>query len=109
MKENLSFIFETDTRLPIFLFNALFNNDFFFILQFKQNNEQLVFENRVSDSGFYQCIAENPYGSQIATAQIRITLGSKGPEYYTTVLATNTQAIILIGKLFKLQFFYIEN
>ena len=83
----------------------LFSTIIFFILQFKQNNEQLVFENRVSDSGFYQCIAENPYGSQIATAQIRITLGSKDPEYYTTVLATNTQAIILIGKLFKLQFF----
>nr|XP_022306507.1 protogenin-like [Crassostrea virginica] len=55
---------------------------------FKQNNEQLVFENRVSDSGFYQCIAENPYGSQIATAQIRITLGKNAPSPPSTLMAT---------------------
>ncbi|XP_061185116.1 protogenin-like [Saccostrea echinata] len=46
---------------------------------FKDNNGQLVIESRVSDSGFYQCIAENPYGSETSTARIQVTLGKNAP------------------------------
>lgn len=48
-----------------------------FNFQFKENNKQLVLDTSISDSGFYQCIAENPYGSETATARIQITLGSE--------------------------------
>ncbi|XP_062585320.1 protogenin-like [Saccostrea cucullata] len=47
---------------------------------FQDSNSQLVIiESRVSDSGFYQCIAENPYGSETATARIQVTLGENAP------------------------------
>lgn len=52
MKENLSFIFETDTRLPIFLFNALFNNNFFLFCSLSRimNSWCLKTECRILDS-----------------------------------------------------------
>lgn len=39
-----------------------------------------MLDTSISDSGFYQCIAENPYGSETATARIQITLGSEYKE-----------------------------
>ncbi|XP_048750128.2 protogenin-like isoform X2 [Ostrea edulis] len=48
-------------------------------IMFKNNNKQLVLESRISDSGFYQCIGENSYGSETGTARIHITLGENAP------------------------------
>lgn len=55
---------------------------------FKENNKQLVLDTSISDSGFYQCIAENPYGSETATARIQITLGKYAPLPPNPVKAT---------------------
>lgn len=67
----------TESFLPCHKFLDFQKLMILFNFQFKENNKQLVLDTSISDSGFYQCIAENPYGSETATARIQITLGSE--------------------------------
>lgn len=53
-----------------------------------------MLDTSISDSGFYQCIAENPYGSETATARIQITLGSE----YKEMKLISGGSICLLGR-----------